>query len=69
MMSPEFLGLKYYMFSFRCFYISQSYAGAKKWKESIGLYAKVISYAQEALSKYKQLAVGSLHQVSTQTYL
>lgn len=50
-MSTRALGYK----AFRCFYIAQSYAGAKKWKETIGLYSRVIDYAQEAIGKFKQI--------------
>lgn len=56
-MSARALGFK----AFRCFYIAQSYAAAKKWKEAIGLYARVLDYAQEAIQKNKQLSRGSLY--------
>ncbi|XP_045214058.2 signal recognition particle subunit SRP68-like [Mercenaria mercenaria] len=56
-MSTRALGFK----AFRCFYIAQSYGVAKKWKEAIGLYDRVLHYAQEAIQKYKQLSRGSLY--------
>jgi hypothetical protein len=48
---------------FRCFYIGQSYAGAKKWKEAIGLFDRVLQYAQEAVGKYKKLPNNSVYKV------
>lgn len=48
---------------FRCFYIAQSYAGAKKWRDAIGLYTRVLHYAQEAIQNYKQLSRGALYKV------
>lgn len=58
-MQTKALGFK----AFRGFYIAQSYGAAKKWKEAIGLYSRVINYAQEALQRFKQLPDSSLYKV------
>lgn len=50
---------------FRCFYVAQSYAGAKKWKEAIGLYARVLEYAESAQKQFKQLPREALYKVKT----
>ncbi|KAH3862769.1 hypothetical protein DPMN_025743 [Dreissena polymorpha] len=50
-MQTRALGFK----AFKCFYIAHSYAGAKKWKEAIGLYARVLEYTREASQQYKKL--------------
>ena len=47
----------------RCFYVAQSYAGAKKWKEAMGLYARVLEYADGAQKQFKTLSKGSLYKV------
>ncbi|XP_048760019.1 signal recognition particle subunit SRP68-like [Ostrea edulis] len=41
--------------AFRSYYIAQSYLGAKKWKETISLYERVLQNAQNALKGYKSL--------------
>ena len=42
----------------RCYYIAQSYEVSKKWKESIGLYDRVLDYCNKALDGFKQLPQG-----------
>ncbi|WAQ97375.1 SRP68-like protein, partial [Mya arenaria] len=56
-MTVRALGFK----AFRCFYIAQSYVSARKWKEAIALYGRVLEYAQEAVDQYKRLARSSLY--------
>ncbi|XP_061191309.1 signal recognition particle subunit SRP68-like [Saccostrea echinata] len=41
--------------AFRSYYIAQSYLGAKKWKEAISLYERVLQNAKNALKGYKSL--------------
>ncbi|XP_011455290.1 signal recognition particle subunit SRP68 [Magallana gigas] len=41
--------------AFRSYYIAQSYLGAKKWKETISLYERVLQNAQSALKGYRSL--------------
>ncbi|XP_064623937.1 signal recognition particle subunit SRP68-like [Lineus longissimus] len=41
--------------AFRCFYIAQTYASAKKWAEALALYEQVLIYAKGAVAGYKKI--------------
>ncbi|KAL3877845.1 hypothetical protein ACJMK2_035489 [Sinanodonta woodiana] len=56
-MGTRSLGFK----AFRCVYIAQSYAAAKKWREAIGLYDRVLTYASQSLSMYKKLQIEAVY--------
>lgn len=42
--------------AYRCLYIAHSYLLTKKWKEATALYERVVTYAEQAIALYKQLA-------------
>lgn len=39
----------------RCFYIGRTCEQAKRWKEALALYEKVLSYAKESLKAYEKV--------------
>ncbi|XP_014677050.1 PREDICTED: signal recognition particle subunit SRP68-like [Priapulus caudatus] len=41
--------------AFRCFYIAQSYAALKKWKEAMALYERTLTHTAQALDGYKTM--------------
>ncbi|CAH1793893.1 unnamed protein product, partial [Owenia fusiformis] len=49
--------------AFRCFFIAQTYATAKKWKETIALYEKVLLYADKAIAELKSLPASTENKV------
>ena len=57
------IGCLYYVFSFRCFYIAQSYHNGKKLNEAIALYEKVITYVNSSL-KIAETSSKTLFKVS-----
>ncbi|XP_033097462.1 signal recognition particle subunit SRP68-like [Anneissia japonica] len=41
--------------AFRCFYLAQSYASVKKWRETSALYERVVTYITEAEETFKKI--------------
>ena len=49
----------------RCFYIAQACEAAKKWKEALALYERVLFYATDSLKAYEKVNGPDKDQVRT----
>lgn len=45
--------------SFRCFHLSESYVGMKKWAEAYGLLDRALEHVTQSLEQYRSLEQGA----------